>query len=316
MQSLRQNQCVVTDLIDEVGEMGQAMRASDSRFAVRTHQLSKRYGPIEAVRQLDMHVPLGPISGFLGQNGAGKSTTLKMLMGAVRPSSGSGQIFGLNIANAEQSVEIRQRVAFVSEDKRLYDYMTVEQIIRFTRSFFPKWRSDLEAKFMEQFPLPLDRKIKKLSKGMRTQLALLLGIARGPEMLVLDEPSEGLDPVAIEILLQLLKNLAAEGVSIFFSSHQLADVEQIADHVFIIDRGELLVGSSVDRLRNECRRVEVAFENAMQEKELIAEGVKGIRAEGKVLSLFVSHNLDHILERIRALRPTKIEVMPVSLKEI
>src|SRR5215472_987312 len=284
--------------------------------AIRTSDLTKRFGRIVAVRCLNLSVPLGSISGFLGRNGAGKSTTLKMLMGAVRPSHGSGQIFGLSIDDPVQSVEIRRRVAFVGEDKGLYDYMTVEQIIGFTKSFFLNWRSDLEHKFLRQFPLPFDRKIKKLSKGMRTQLALLLGIARGPEMLVLDEPSEGLDPVAIEILLQLLKNLAAEGVSIFFSSHQLADVEQIADHVFIIDRGELLVGSSVDRLRNECRRIEAVFESPVQENDLAMEGVKAIQAEGKTLSLFVSHNLNRILEGIRTLRATNIEVMPVSLKEI
>ena len=284
--------------------------------AIQTWELTKRFGHIDAVRRLNLSVPLGSISGFLGQNGAGKSTTLKMLMGAVRPSHGSGQIFGLSIEDPVQSVEIRKRVAFVGEEKPLYDYMTVEQIIGFTKSFFPRWRSDLEQRFLREFPLPFDRKIKKLSKGMRTQLALLLGIARGPEMLVLDEPSEGLDPVAIEILLQALKDLGADGMTIFFSSHQLADVEEIADRVFIIDRGELVVGSSVDRLKNECRRIEAVFENAIEEKELAMEGVKGIQAEGKIFSLFVDHNLDRILEHVRTLRPTKVEVMPMSLKEI
>src|SRR5215469_10025082 len=168
--------------------------------AIQTSELTKRFGQFVAVRRLNLSVPLGSISGFLGRNGAGKSTTLKMLMGAVRPSQGAGQIFGLSIDDPVQSVEIRKRVAFVGEDKGLYDYMTVAQIIGFTKSFFLNWRSDLAHNFLRQFPLPFDRKIKKLSKGMRTQLALLLGIARGPEMLVLDEPSEGLDPVAIEIL--------------------------------------------------------------------------------------------------------------------
>jgi len=284
--------------------------------AVQTRELTKKFGCIEAVRRLNMTVPLGSISGFLGQNGAGKSTTLKMLMGAVRPSSGSGQVLALTIEDPTQSVEIRKRVAFVGEDKALYDYMTVEQIIGFTKSFFPKWRSDLEQKFLREFPLPFDRKIKKLSKGMRTQLALLLGIARGPEMLVLDEPSEGLDPAAIEILLQLLKDLAAEGVSVFFSSHQIADVEQIADHIFIIDRGELLVGSRLDRLKNEYWRLQVVFEAPVFERDLAMEGVKGIRAEGKHVSAFVSHNLDRALERICVLRAMKVDVLPMSLKEI
>jgi ABC-2 type transport system ATP-binding protein len=284
--------------------------------AIHTWELTKTFGEIEAVRRLNLSVPLGSISGFLGQNGAGKSTTLKMLMGAVQPSHGSGQIFGLSIADPVQSVAIRKRVAFVSEEKALYDYMTVEQIIRFTKSFFPRWRSDLEHRFLREFPLPFDRKIKKLSKGMRTQLALLLGIARGPEMLVLDEPTEGLDPVAIEILLKLLKDLAADGMTIFFSSHQLADVEEIADHVFIIDRGELLIGSSMDRLRNACRRIEVVLENPVQEMDLALEGVKAVQLEGKVFSVFVSHNLERILERIRTLKATQVEVMPMSLKEI
>jgi len=284
--------------------------------AIQTCELTKKFGHIVAVRRLNLSVPLGSISGFLGQNGAGKSTTLKMLMGSVRPSHGSGKIFGLSIEDPVQSVEIRRRVAFLGEEKGLYDYMTVEQIIGFTKSFFPKWRSDLEHKFLRQFPLPFGRKIKKLSKGVRTQLALLLGIARGPEMLVLDEPSEGLDPVATEIFLQLLKNLAAEGVTIFFSSHQLADVEQIANHVFIIDRGELLIGSSVDCLKKQYRRIRAMFDTSVQEKELAMEGVKAIQADNETLYVVIDHNLDRILEHIRNLRATKIEVMPMSLKEI
>ena len=292
------------------------MSTSECRFAVRTHQLSKRYGEIEAVRHLDMNVPLGPISGFLGQNGAGKSTTLKMLMGAVRPSSGSGQIFGLNIADATQSVEIRKRAVFVSEDKRLYDYMTVEQIIRFTRSFFPKWRSDLEAKFLKHFPLPLDRRIKKLSKGMRTQLALLLGISRGAEMLVLDEPTEGLDPVAIETVLELLKSLAAEGMTILFSSHQVAEVEQIANYVFMIDRGELVVSSSVDRLKNGYRRLVAVFDTPVNGKDLAMGGVKRIGIAGAMVTLTVERDSERIIEHLRSLRARTIDVLPVTLKEI
>ena len=179
---------------------------------IQTKNLTKKYGECEAVKRLTLNVPAGSVSGFLGQNGSGKTTTLKMLMGAIRPSSGSGRVLDFAIDDPEQSVEIRKRVAFVSEDKQLYDYMTVEQIIRYTKSFFPKWRADLEGKYLKEFPLPLDRRIKGLSKGMRTQLALLLGIARGPQMLVLDEPTEGLDPVDIEAFLQFLRDLAAEGI--------------------------------------------------------------------------------------------------------
>lgn len=283
---------------------------------IETNNLTKKYGGFEAVKRLNLNVPRGSISGFLGQNGSGKTTTLKMLMGAIRPSSGSGRVLDFAIDDPDQSVEIRKRVAFVSEDKQLYDYMTVEQIIRFTKSFFPNWRVDLERKFLDEFPLPLDRKIKGLSKGMRTQLALLLGIARGPQMLVLDEPTEGLDPVAIETFLQLLRGLVAEGMTIFFSSHQIAEVEQIADHILIIDRGELLLDSTVDRLKKEYRLLTAVTQRPLRETELAIAGVKGIRMNGKTVSVLASHNLEPILERLRVLGATDIDVLPLSLKEI
>jgi ABC-2 type transport system ATP-binding protein len=205
---------------------------------------------------------------------------------------------------------------FVSEDKRLYDYMTVEQIIRFTRSFFPKWRSDLEAKFLKHFPLPLDRRIKKLSKGMRTQLALLLGISRGAEMLVLDEPTEGLDPVAIETVLELLKSLAAEGMTILFSSHQVAEVEQIANYVFMIDRGELVVSSSIDRLKNGYRPLVAVFDTPVNGKDLAMGGVKRIGIAGAMVTLTVERDSERIIEHLRSLRARTIDVLPVTLKEI
>jgi ABC-2 type transport system ATP-binding protein len=283
---------------------------------IETRNLTKKYGECEAVKQLSLIVPRGSVSGFLGQNGSGKTTTLKMLMGAVCPSSGSGRVLDFAIDDAAQSVEIRKRVAFVSEDKHLYDYMTVEQIIRFTKSFFPKWRADLEQQFLEEFPLPLDRRIKGLSKGMRTQLALLLGIARGPEILVLDEPTEGLDPLAIDTLLQMLKRLAAEGVTIFFSSHQIAEVEEIADHIFMIDRGELLLSTTLTLVKSEFRLVKANLHGSERGARFAIHGVKGIRTDGQILSLLATHNLEEITVRLRQLGATDIDVLPGTLKEV
>lgn len=283
---------------------------------IQTENLTKKYGENEAVKRLTLNVPAGSVSGFLGQNGSGKTTTLKMLMGAIRPSSGSGRVLDFAIDDPGQSVEIRKRVAFVSEDKQLYDYMTVAQIIRFTKSFFPKWRADLEQNYLDIFPLPLDRRIKGLSKGMRTQLALLLGIARGGQMLVLDEPTEGLDPVAIEAFLQFLRDLAAEGMTVFFSSHHIAEVEQIADHVLIIDRGELLVNSTVESLRNQNRLLEGVLQTPVPMADLSIPGVKSVRMNGKAVSVLASHNLEQIAECLRSFGATDIAVLPVNLKEI
>src|SRR5437588_512304 len=138
------------------------------------------------------------------------------------------------------------RVAYVAEDKQTYAYFTVDEMIRFTRSFYDDWQPRIERQLLDAYALPRGHKVKTLSKGMRTKLALLLALARRPELLILDEPSEGLDPVSIEELLQALVSIAAEGTTVFFSSHQIAEVERIADRVAILDHGALVADLSLD----------------------------------------------------------------------
>ena len=213
-----------------------------SDFAIETNGLKRAFKSNVALNGLDLAVPRGSIFGFLGRNGAGKTTTIKILMGLLRADRGGAQVLGLNALDTRSNIDIRRRVGFVTEDKELYPYMTVGQMIRFTRPFFPKWRHDLEARYLEIFDLPRNRKIPDLSKGMRSKLMLMLAIARGAELLILDEPTDGLDPAALEDMLRELVSLSAtDGTTIFFSSHQLAEVEQIADHVAIVDHGRAIV---------------------------------------------------------------------------
>ena len=286
------------------------------RAIVETRNLTKHYGGIEAVKEISFDVPAHSICAFLGQNGAGKSTTLRMLLGMLRPTSGSGRIFDLDIADEQQSVRIRERVGFVAEDKRLYDYMTVDEIIRFVRPLFRCWRDDLETALIERFDLPRDRKIRKLSKGMRTKLALLLGFARGGDLLILDEPTEGLDPVAIEDVLRVIVSLAAEGTTVFFSSHQIAEVEQIADHVLMMDKGEIVLDRSMDSLRNDYRHVEAVFPTAIARGDLDIPGVHRVRSNGSMVSVIAAGNIDVIIQQARAMQATSVDVSPLSLKEI
>jgi len=283
---------------------------------IETLDLKKSYAKVEAVRGVDLRVRAHSICAFLGQNGAGKSTTLRMLMGMIRPTSGIGRIFGLDVAKEDHSVRIRERTAFVAEDKRLYEYMTTAQILRFTRSFFPGWRKDLENRLLEQFELPLDRKIRKLSKGMRTKLALLLAFARGSDLLILDEPTEGLDPVSIEQVLQVIVSLVAEGMTVFFSSHQIAEVEQIADHVIMINCGQIVLDSPMDSVKNEYRHIQAIFPEPVGERDLAFAGIERVYSEGPVVSLIVSRNADQIVEHVRGMQARSVDVAPLSLKEI
>jgi ABC-2 type transport system ATP-binding protein len=286
-------------------------------FVIETSQLTKSFQGQPALRGLDLHVPKGSVYGFLGRNGAGKTTTIKTLMGLLRGDSGVARLFGVPIAGADGSIEIRRRIGYVSEDKELYPYMNVEEIIRFTRSFFPKWRDDLAGRYLELFDLPPKKKIPDLSKGMRSKLMLLLAIARDAELLILDEPTDGLDPAATEdVLRELMAIAASSGTTMFFSSHQLPEVELIADHIGIIDRGKMIVAGSLDDMKAHYQRLQVVFENSVQLPARWADGVESVRQEGRVVSILASHNVDAIVEQARAVPGAQVERFPVTLKEI
>jgi ABC-2 type transport system ATP-binding protein len=286
-------------------------------FVIETFELQKTYDGVEAVCGLSLQVPAGSIYGFLGRNGAGKTTTIKILLGMVRPSGGHARVFGLAAEAQEASVEIRRRTGFVSEDKDLYDYMTVAGIIRFTAAFYPRWRDDLEQRYLRTFELPLDRKVKALSRGARTKLALLLALCRGAELLVLDEPTAGLDPAVIEDVLQaLVTHVASEGATVFFSSHQIAEVEQIADRIAIIDRGRVVVTGALDDLRENYCRIQLVFDDAAPVPVFHAPGIVRVTPQGRVLTVISSAGADRILDEARRLSPVSADVVPVTLKEI
>jgi ABC-type multidrug transport system ATPase subunit len=239
-----------------------------------------------------------------------------MLMGMMRPSHGGGRVLGHDIADPKASLAMRQRVAYVAEDKRLYDYMTVGQLIAFTKAFYPTWREDVEKELLEEFRLPVDRVTKKLSKGMRTQTALLLAFAKSGELLILDEPTEGLDPVIAERVLQLTVRAAADGASVFFSSHQIAEVEQVADRVLMIDRGQLVLDTSLDDVKEKFRRIRAVYEHPESVDLKSLPGVRRVHIDGRMLSVIASENVDAIAAHLRESQGTAVEVLPVSLKEV
>ena len=286
-------------------------------FVIETAALKKDFDGIEALRGLSLQVPSGSIYGFLGRNGAGKTTTIKILLGLCRPTSGSARVFGLAADDPEASVAIRQRVAFVSEEKDLYDYMTVGEMIAFTRPFYPRWRDDREQHLLGRFELPRDRKVKGLSRGMRTKLALLLALGRGAELLILDEPTSGLDPAMTDEVLQaLVAHVTGEQMTVFFSSHQIAEVDQIADQIAIIDRGQAVVSGSLDDLRQHFRRIQLVFDGDAPDAPFHAPGVRRVRRKGRVLTILTSAGAEHIVEQARLLHPVSIDVVPVTLRDI
>jgi ABC-2 type transport system ATP-binding protein len=289
---------------------------SDSPFVIESYGLTKRYGPVAAITGLTFEVSRHRITGFLGRNGAGKSTTIKTLLGMVHPTSGNAKVLGHPIDDPRASLELRRRVAYVGEDKGLYSYLTVAELIRFTRAFYSDWRTDLERQLLDLYQLPLKRKVKALSKGMRTKLALLLALARQPALLILDEPSEGLDPVSVDELLHTLAGRSADGTAVFFSSHQLDEVERIADHVLILDRGRLILDTELDEVREHYRRVTLVFTTDVPEAAFRLPGVHAVRARGRQLTVMTDANTDAVVARAHSLDAVSVDVTPVSLREV
>ena len=286
-------------------------------LVVHTSELRKAYGAVDALRGLDLAVPAGSIFGFLGRNGAGKTTTLKVLLGMARPTAGQARVFGLDATDARASVTIRQRAAFVTEDKDLIEYMTVDEIVAFTTSFFPHWDRDLEARYRRRFDLRRDQGVRTLSRGARSKLALTLALCRGADLLLLDEPTSGLDPAAADEVLQaIVSHVAARPLTVLFSSHQLAEVDQIADHVAIIDAGRTVISRPLDDLRAGFCRIQIVFDGDAPAATFHAPGVERIRRNGRVLTLLASAGADAVVSEARALEPVSIDVLPVTLKEI
>jgi ABC-2 type transport system ATP-binding protein len=225
-------------------------------------------------------------------------------------------VLGHRIDDAKESMCLRRKVAYVSENKHLYDYMTVEQMIHFARPFYSDWSLDRERRLLHNYELPLKRKIKSLSKGMRTKLALLLALARKPELLILDEPSEGLDPIGIELMLESLVAQNSEGTTVFFSSHQIPEVERIADHVCVLHQGGLVLDASMDDMRQSYRKIDLVFPSIPNESDVRLAGVESIRASGRQMSVVVSRNAEMLIERAHDLHASSVEVSPIGLREI
>ncbi len=286
-------------------------------LVVECAALSKQYGPKPALAGLDLQVPKGSIYGFLGRNGAGKTTTIKVLLGMVHASGGSARVFDLPATDPASSVAIRRRTGFVSEDKDLYGDMTVAEIVSFTAGCYPRWRADLQERYLRAFDLPEPATVKALSRGTRTKLALLLAFCRGADLLVLDEPTSGLDPVVADEVLQLLVgHVAREEATVLMSSHQLAEVDQIADRIGIIHRGRMVLAGELDDLRGAFRRLQIVFDHEAPAVAFQSPGVVRVRRHGRVLSVVANGHVAELSAEARGFGAASVDVDVMPLKEM
>jgi ABC-2 type transport system ATP-binding protein len=224
-----------------------------NELAVQLSGVSKSYQHF-TLDNIDLKLPTGSIMGFIGANGAGKSTTIRILMGLVHQDTGAVNVLGH--AMPENQAAAKRDIGFVSEDMRLYEAPTLAWHIQFIRSLFPRWDQVYAEALLKRFDLKPQQKIKGLSHGQRVKAALLLSLARRPRLLVLDEPTTGLDPIARrEVLGEMSAALADEECTILFSSHNTLDVEQISDHITFIDRGRIVSSADKETFLDRWRRI-------------------------------------------------------------
>ena len=243
---------------------------------IEIENVSKRFRSQVAMDNVNLQVPRGVVFALLGENGAGKTTTIRTLLGLETPDKGSIRV--LNMDPRKQAVSIREQIGYVSESPALYDWMTVRKIGWFTSGFYPEPFQTSFERLAAEFDLPLNKKIKSLSKGGRAKVALALAMAHNPQLLILDEPTSGLDTLVRRKFLESMVDVAASGRTVLLSSHQIPEVERVTDHVAIVNNGRILVCQPLEQLKQQVERWIVTFESATAQlpaiagKILLAEG--------------------------------------------
>jgi len=278
-----------------------------------TEHLSKAYGPKWVVRDLNLRVPRGCVYGFLGRNGAGKSTTIKMLLGMARPDAGQALLLGEDVVALTPAT--RARIAYMAEGHPLYGWMSIGQIVRFTRSFYDQWDQPLVDQILDHFELSKHQKCGRLSRGQQAQVSLALAVAPDPELLILDDPTLGLDTVVrrefLEALIQLIQS---RGRTILFSSHVLGDVERVASRIGVMVDGVLRVDCPTETFRESVRKVVAEFDDEPPEFPG-CEGLVSWRRMGVQLELVVVNWSPTQQAVLESLEPRWIDAVELNLED-
>src|SRR5215470_3745658 len=221
--------------------------------------VTRRFGARRALDDVSLTVPGGSVFGLVGANGAGKTTLIKHVLGLLRAASGSVRVFGRD--PVADPAGVLGRIGYLAEENDLPGWMRVDELLRYTRAFYPSWDDAYAAELSRTFALDPAARIKNLSKGQQARAGLVAALAHRPPLLVLDEPSSGLDPIVRrDILGAIIQTIAEEGRTVLFSSHLLDEVERVSDHVAMIDRGRVVFCGELDEIKGRHRRLTLHFE--------------------------------------------------------
>jgi ABC-2 type transport system ATP-binding protein len=290
------------------------MMASADGPIVEIRNLSRKFSEKEALHDLSLVIPRGGVFGLIGANGAGKTTLIKHLLGAHYAQSGSVRVFGLD--PVKHPVEVLGRIGYMSEDRDVPPWLRVAEVIRYTRAFFPKWDDAYAEELRELFELDPKQRVSNLSRGQAARVALLLALAHRPELLLLDEPSSGLDPVVRrDILTAIVRTVADEGRTVIFSSHLLDEVERLADRVAMIHRGRIVINDRLEALHDSFHRVTLRFGTELSTAPEIS-GAIDHHGRGQLWTYTIHGDRERLLTAAESLNAEIVQETPLSLEEI
>jgi len=282
---------------------------------IRLHRLSKRFGSQVALDDVSLDVPPGVVFALLGENGAGKTTAIRIMLGLAEPNSGTAEV--LRLPSAREGLAIRRRVGYVPEHATLYEWMTVAEIGWFAAGFYGDGFLTEYLRLAGEFGLPRRRKLKALSRGMRAKVSLSLALAHDPELLVLDEPTSGLDALVRREFLESMVDRAAAGKTVFLSSHQIAEVERVADVVAILRDGKLLLVERLDDLKAGTREVTLTMQDGAPGPPELPGQILSSRRKARQWQLLVRGVADDRLEGLGADESVRqVEVRSPNLEEV
>jgi ABC-type multidrug transport system ATPase subunit len=281
---------------------------------VAVSHLSRHFGAKAALQDVSMAVNRGCVFGLVGENGAGKSTLIKHLLGLWRAETGTVEVFGKD--PVADPVSVLGRIGYLSEQPDLPGWMRVADLLRYTQAFYPRWDASYAGQLREQFGLDAAARIRTLSKGQHARLGLIAAEAHRPDLLILDEPSSGLDPIVRrDILEAIIRTVTDQGRTVIFSSHLLDEVERVSDYLAMLHRGTLRFCAPLDDIRTRHRRVVLHFERA-QPKPPVVSGAIGVDGEGKDWTIICDADRIHAAAMAQHLGATLVEDSAASLDEI
>ena len=281
---------------------------------VDVNDLSRSFGSKRALDGVSFHATAGQVYGLVGANGAGKTTLIKHLLGLLRAETGSVRVFGLD--PVRDPVSVLGRVGYLSEERELPEWMRIDELMAYTHAFHPTWDVTYARELIDTFALDPAKKIKELSKGMRAQAGLVAAVAHRPELLILDEPSSGLDAVVRrDILDAIVRTVADDGRTVIFSSHLLEEVERMSDHVTLIHNGRVTLSGPLDEVRRGYQRSRVRFAEHFEQPPVLV-GALAMEGGGRTWSVVHSGSLEQFHHSLLALGGEVVDSRDATLEEI